>query len=129
MNGNSTDTITITLPVSGKLVEIRNYTTRKDDEKSETALFAGVNVTASSASKKAQEFDFPLSNAQASQAIYVTRLVQSIDGDRENLTEAIEDLRSQDYEVLSDAVQQIVDENSPKAKRELKNSQAATKNN
>lgn len=125
---SSKDSITIKLPHSGKSVEIRNYTTRKDDESSQSALFAGVNVTASSTSKDSQDFELPLANAQASQSVYVKRLVLSIDGDSSNIEDAIDNLRSTDYEALDEAVKEIVDQNSPKAKRELKNSQKATQN-
>ncbi len=73
------DTIEITLPVSGKKVEIRNYTTRLDDEKSEAVMFLGVEAKANLEGEKS--FSMPMANAMESEHIYVRRLVTSVDGD------------------------------------------------
>lgn len=106
------DTITVILPVSGKTVVIRNYTTRKDDQVSNEALYRGVSAKNSEAGTAV---DFPIGNVMASQEAYVPRLVQSIDGSS-NVQKMIEDLRSEDYEALEKAVLEIVEEHSPKAK-------------
>ncbi len=108
------DTIDITLPVSGKVVVIRNYTTKADDKSSDAALYVGVDM------EKSEESDgkvtFPIANVMASSDVYVRRLVQSIDGDNQNIALRLEELRSLDYEAISQAVDKIVKDNSPKAK-------------
>jgi len=109
------DTIEVKLPKSEKLVVIRNYTTRKDDLKAEEALYRGVDVKAKTQSTEGANVDFPISNVMASKAVSVRRLVQSIDGDSTNLESQLENLRTEDYEVIDDAVQEILDKYSPKA--------------
>ncbi len=115
------DTVELKLPSSGKTVVLRNYTTRKDDIKAEEYLYAGVNAeqkdTVSGAENKV---NFPIANVMASQACYIPRLVQSIDGDSTGMQEKIEDLRSQDYKALEEKVDEIVEANSPKAVGALK---------
>lgn len=109
------DEITITLPVSGKEVVIRNYTTRKDDKVAEDALYAGVKTTASQGVKPSMEF--PLASVMASTEAYVRRLVKSIDGSSSNIALALDDLRSEDYLAIETAVNRVVEENSPKAQK------------
>ena len=111
------DTTVITLPVSESKVEIRNYTTRNDDEKSEQLLYMGVEADQkSSGNKSHQSIKFPIANVMASQAAYIPRLVVSIDGDTSNILNRLGELRSEDYEAIEQAVEKIVDEHSPKAK-------------
>lgn len=117
------DTIELKLP-SGKTVEIRNYTTRNDDEKAEQVLYLGVE--AKQRGNEQQEVSFPIANVMASQGVYVRRLVTSIDGDNSNVVERLKDLRSADYEAVSEKVSEIVNENSPKAKEAKKASKNAT---
>lgn len=120
------DEIELKLPVSGKTVVIRNYTTRKDDEMSQAILYAGVTATSKTAAKvDSQSVEFPLTNVVSSEQVYVSRLVQSIDGSR-NVPHELESLRSLDYAAIEEAVSKIVEENSPKAKAGKKNSSDAT---
>lgn len=123
------DTIEITLPVSGKKVEIRNYTTRNDDEKAEHALYLGVDANIEEAKKGKDgkaNIRFPMANLTAQNHIYIRRLVQSIDGDSTNVALALGELRSADYEAIEAAVEKIVEENSPKVKEAKKASANAT---
>jgi len=108
------DTTTVKLPVSGKDVVIRNYTTRADDENAETILYKDVNSEREMNSDNAK-LVFPLANVMASQRSYIPRLVQSIGGDNSNIAVQIDNLRSADYEALEAAVSLIVNDNSPKA--------------
>lgn len=120
------DEVEVKLPVSGKTVVIRNYTTRKDDARSEAVLYAGVTARQDSL-KKGQNIEFSMAALKASQEVYVERLVMSVDGKSDNLSEQIENLRSEDYEVLEEAVNKVVEEHSPKAKKAKENSKADTK--
>jgi hypothetical protein len=123
------DTIEITLPISESKVEIRNYTTRADDERSEQVLYRGVEIEqrAKGANKSGdeQKITFPIANVMAAQESYIPRLVQSIDGDSSNIKIRLTELRSEDYEAVEKAVEKVVDEHSPKAKEAKK----ASKNN
>lgn len=116
------DTVVITLPVSGKEVVIRNYTTRKDDKLSNAFLFAGVKASQKGGDSSV---DFPISNVMASQEAYIPRLVQSVGGDSD-VDQALEDLHSKDYDLIEKTVEKIVEENSPKAKEVKKASENAT---
>jgi len=108
------DTIEVKLPKSNKIVVIRNYTTRKDDIKAEEALYRGVDVKGKAGNKDV-DVDFPIANVMDSKAVSVRRLVQSIDDDSTNIQAQLEDLRTEDYTVIDDAVQKILDTYSPKA--------------
>lgn len=122
------DTIEITLPVSGKKVEIRNYTTEADDEKSESVLYLGVNAEQDMIKGKgdSQKLTFPIANVMASKKAYVPRLVTSIDGDNSNIALRLKELRSADYAYLSNEVERIVEENSPKVNEARKASNKTT---
>lgn len=115
------DTTTVTLPVSGKKVEVRNYTTVADDNKSDSVLFAGVTLDQNASKEQLSSFKFPFFNLMESQRVYVNSLVKSIDGNSEDLIKQIDELRSEDYKVLQEAVDKIVQEHSPKVKKALKN--------
>jgi hypothetical protein len=119
------DTIELKLPISGKTVTIRNYTTRNDDSKANEAMYRGVNAEGEAGSSKSN-IAFPLANIMESKDIYVRRLVQDIDGNNQNIVEQLGDLRSGDYEAIVDKVDEIVDQNSPKAKEAKKASKEAT---
>lgn len=106
------DTIEITLPHSQKVVEVRGYTTEADDEVSEQILFAGVEAEQQD---DKQKISFPIANVMASQKCYVARLVKSIGGEPGNIKERLSELRSVDYKAVSEAVEKIVAEHSPKA--------------
>jgi hypothetical protein len=110
------DSVEITLPVSGSKVEIRNYTTKADDIKAEAVLYAGVSATPQTdkEGKTTADIKFPVANMSGSLDVYVNRLVQSLDGDNTNLKLKLENLRSKDYQAISDAVDKIVSDNSPK---------------
>lgn len=111
------DTVQITLPISKSVVEIRNYTTRNDDEKSEQLLYMGVEADQKMGGDKSeQSIKFPIANVMASQAAYIPRLVDSIDGDKSNIALKLGELKSEDYEAISVAVEKVVNEHSPKAK-------------
>lgn len=111
-----TDTIEITLPVSNKVVVIRNYTTRNDDEKAEDTLYLGVAADQTSGvDGDSRSVKFPLANVMASQDVYVKRLVSSIDGDSTNIRTRLGELRTADYQAIEAAVEKIVETNSPKA--------------
>lgn len=112
-----TDEIDIKLPVSGKTVTIRNFTTRSDDEKAEDVLYFGVSTdeTLSKDGSVEKRTKFPYANIMASQDVYVKRLVKSIDGDNKDLYSKLLDLRTDDYKAIQDAVEKITDTNSPKA--------------
>jgi len=111
-----TDTIEITLPVSNKVVVIRNYTTRNDDEKAEDTLYLGVAADQTSGvDGDSRSVKFPLANVMASQDVYVKRLVSSIDGDSTNIRTRLGELRTADYQAIEAAVEKIVEINSPKA--------------
>jgi len=110
------DTIEIKLPVSGKTVVIRNYTTRNDDEKSEDILYLGVNADQKSGvAGSEQSVKFPLANVMASTEVYVKRLTISIDGETNNIATQLGELRSADYAAIQKAVEEVVETNSPKA--------------
>lgn len=123
------DTIELKLPVSGKTVVIRNYTTNRDDEIAETLMYMGVNTeTKITGDKKASEemlVKLPMGNIMASKRAYVPELVQSIDGSSENITEQLGNLRSEDFKAIADKVEEIVDEHSPKATAVSVNKNAA----
>lgn len=109
------DEIDIKLPVSGKTVTIRNYTTRADDEKAEDVLYLGVASSETVTNGKSEsQTRFPLVNVMASRDVYVKRLVKSLDGDNKNIPTRLLELRSADYKAIQDAVEKITDENSPK---------------
>lgn len=114
------DTIEFKLPVSGKIVTIRNYTTHNDDLASEKVLYASVEAKMNDKGKKS--FTIPVANAVASEAVYISRLVRAIDGNdsRSFIEEALGEMRSADYEELEKKVAEIVEENSPKAKEAKK---------
>ena len=119
------DTVELKLPISEKVVVLRNYTTRGDDERAESVLYAGVLATNKGGSNK-QEIEFPIANVMASQKSYVPRLVQSIDGDTTDLANRISDLRTEDYAAIEEAVDRIVEEHSPKVNAGKKNSKPAS---
>ena len=119
------DTVELKLPVSGKVVVIRNYTTRNDDERAEKLLYVGVEAKQNS--KDGTNLTLPLANVMASQAAYIPRLVTEIDGDSSNILIRLGDLRSKDYEAIETKVDEIVEENSPKAKPGKSGSKNSTK--
>lgn len=114
-----TDSTEITLPVSNKKVELRTYTTRKDDMRSQEILYMGVNSKMSMSDKGSKDtkmdMDFPIANVMASREAYVPRLVMTIDGNASNIQNQIDELHSKDYSYLFNEVEKIVDENNPKA--------------
>lgn len=115
------DTIQITLPISGKVVEIRNYTTRKDDQLAERILYAGV------VSEKG-DTKFPVINATAMIECYVRRLVSTVDGDsnRSQVEKFLDDIHSKDYEEVEKRVVEVVEEHSPKAKEVMSASEKSS---
>lgn len=117
------DTIEITLPVSGDKVVIRNYTTHNDDEKAEQALYAGVAVEKDETD--ASKYKLPFINVNAAKQVYVNNLVQSIDGDT-HIGALLGNLRTPDYVAIEEAVDKIVEDNSPKAKAASDNSKSVT---
>lgn len=117
------DTIEVTLPVTGKKVVIRNYTTRADDAASERVLYNGVDAKQSGTD---QEITFPIENIMSSQSVYIPRLVLSVDGNEDNIGKQLEDLRTEDYDVVEKAVEGVVNEHSPKAKGAGNASKATT---
>ena len=107
----------ITLPISGKIVQVRNFTTRNDDEKADEALYRGVGANGKPGSSDVS-VDIPLSNIMNQTAVYVRRLVVSVDGvSGSSVIEMLGKLRTQDYEAVEEEVQKVVDSNSPKAKK------------
>lgn len=111
------DTVEIELPVSGSTVVLRNYTTVADDEKAEAILYLGVSTEgefSEDGKTSKQKIRFPVANVIASGKAYIPRLVQSIDDDSTNIALRLKDLRSEDYKAVSDAVEKIVEEHSPK---------------
>lgn len=109
------DTVTITLPISKKVVVIRNYTTRADDKVANELLYAGVDATQSEGS---QSIAFPIANVMASQEAYIPRLVQSIDDNTSNIMAQLDELQTKDYSAIEEAVNTIIEEHSPKATAE-----------
>lgn len=120
------DTVEIKLPISGSTVEIRNYTTRDDDERSEFVLYQGVKAEQSDSEDGYTKLSFPVANMMAAQATYIPRLVKSIDGDSSNIQLRIKELRSEDYEAISDEVDKVVNEHSPKVREAKKASKNVT---
>lgn len=114
------DTIEVKLP-SGKVAVIRNYVTRADLKKASELLYMGVVAAKSFGNDTDGSVDFPMSNIMASEESYVPRLVQSLGGESTNLSILIDELRADDYEVLSEKVTEIVEQYSPKAKAAKKN--------
>ena len=108
---DTVDTIEVTLPVSGKLVVLRNYTKRSDEVAYNSVLYKNVEVGADQS-----DFTMPLQNSLDAKDVYVRRLTISIGGSEEDIDSEIENLRVQDYDELAKAVDAIVDANSPKAK-------------
>lgn len=116
------DTQEITLPISGKVVVIRAYTTHKDDLAAERVLYANVNAN------KAGDFDFPVGNIMAMNEVYARRLVISVDGNsnRTHVESEIDNLRSKDYEAIEKVTNEIVEGDSPKAQGVLSGSRNST---
>jgi len=121
------DEIEITLPVSGEKVIIRNYTTVGDDEKSESALYAGVQLDQQTNKDSSGNIKFPLANIIASQKAYIPRLIKSIDDDSTNIELRLKELRSEDYAKLREEIDKITGAHSPKAKGAEKASKVTTK--
>lgn len=116
------ETVELKLPVSGSIVVLRNYTTEADDEKAQDILYLGV-ATEGKLQKDSlaeQTLKFPVANIMASKKAYIPRLVKSIDDNSTNIALRLKELRSEDFAAISDAVDKIVDEHSPKQK-EAKN--------
>lgn len=109
------DTIAITLPVSNKKVEVRNYTNRKDDRLAEQILYAGVDADATG------NFKFPVNNVMQMNEVYVSRMLTSVDGDtnRATIEKFLDDIHSKDYEAIESKVLEVVEEHSPKAQEVL----------
>ncbi len=107
------DEIVITLPVSGKKVVIRNYTTVNDDEMSEQVLYEG--VAAGTNAEGDMNLSFPIANVMNSKKVYIKNLVSSIDGITDRLNILLGELRTADYTAISEAVGTIVEQDSPKA--------------
>lgn len=103
-----TDEKDITLP-SGKIVTIRSYTTHADDTQAEAALYSGVTAD------KEGDINFPIANVMASTDVYVRRLVKSIDGETKNIQSLLDNLRSEEYSMIKDAVDEVTSVQSPKA--------------
>ena len=107
------ETKEVTLP-SGKKVVIRAYTTRGDDRQASEVLSEG--VTAKTSKGREMEMEFSLSAVEDSQAKYVELLTQTIDG--VPCTPAmIDDLKSEDYRALDDAVSEVT-KSGPKPKKQ-----------
>ena len=117
------DEVVINLPVSNKEVVIRNYTTRKDDDRAEALMYAG--VTADPGVDGRPTMTFPVANMMASKRSYIPRLVQLIDGNSQNIPALLDDLRSEDYAAIETEVEKIVEEHSPTA-QEAKNASSST---
>lgn len=103
------DTIELTLPVSNAKVVIRGYTTRADDAAADQVLFEGVYADGTG------EVKMPGVNGIRKQHLLVERLVQSIDGDSSDVVNRLQDLRTADYDHIKQAVDKVVEDNSPKA--------------
>lgn len=106
------DSIEITLPVSGKKVVIRNYTTVKDDNIAEAILKSG--VASDTNAKGETSVKIPLINISNSTRSYVDLLTQSIDGNGDDIKTQVDNLRSLDFKKLESTVDKIIEENSPK---------------
>lgn len=120
------DTLEVKLP-SGKVAVIRNYTTRADDAKAEQVLYSGVEATQSQDdADSSPTVKISMANVTASKNSYILGLTQSIDGDSTDLEHRINELRSTDYAVLEEAVNKVVEENSPKAQEAKNASKPAT---
>lgn len=99
----------VTLPVSGKKVNVRNYTTQADDRAADHVLMDGVTFDTTG------QMNMPGENPNRKRRKYVELLVQDIDGNSDDIPLQLDNLRSQDYSHLQDVVDKIVEENSPKA--------------
>lgn len=104
------DTLEITLPISGKKVELRCYTTMADDIAASAELTAGVNQDPETGT-----ITYPVINILNHKQCYVRRLINSIDSVNTDLGLAIGALRSQDYAAIEAEVDKIISINSPKA--------------
>lgn len=109
----SNDTKEIATP-SGKKVVIRNYTTHGDDKQAEALLNEGTSISEDDDGKRL--YNISLGATGASEAKYVELLVQSIDGNSDNLPAQLDELRSEDYKAVADAVRAIAS-TDPKASR------------
>lgn len=101
---NAQDTIEVTTP-NGRKVVIRNYTTRADDAAAQAVINQGTKIAASENGEPIIEMT--LEATQGAQASYVERLVQSIDGNADNISAQLMDLRSEDYIAIENAVSAI----------------------
>ncbi len=97
------DTIEIETPNKHKVV-IRNYTTRGDD-KAAGGLLSGATVTTGPQGEP--QVSISLEATEASEAKYVELLVQSIDGEGDNIPKRLDDLRSEDYATVQTEMQRI----------------------
>lgn len=105
----SNDTTEVKLP-SGKVAIIRNYTTQGDDREAGRLTDAGTTVSLDGEGRKTVS----ISAEAISQTyrFYVESLVRSIDGNGDNIPQQLDDLRSEDYQAIYEAVEKII----PKAK-------------
>ncbi len=100
----SQDKIEITTP-SGKVVVIRNYTTRADDAAAQDVINKGTKIVAGDSGEPVLEMT--LEATQGAQDVYVQRLVESIDGSSDNIAGQLLELRSADYAAIDKAVSEI----------------------
>ncbi len=104
------DTVEITLPKSQKKVVIRSYTTHKDDSVAEAALTANVIQSDPTTAPL-----YPVINFSNYRKAYINSLTISVDGKSDDIETQLESLRSIDYAAVDEAVDKIVQGNSPKA--------------
>lgn len=110
------DEITITLPVSGKEVVIRNYTTKADEVAAHDTMYKDAYFADNDGGK------IPMGNAIKVKELYVKRLVRSIDGEIHGIENKLLELRSTDYRAIDEAVEKIVGEFDPKDQEAAKTS-------
>lgn len=101
------ETKEVKLP-SGKVAVIRAYTTRRDDRQVEEITNKGLKADFIEGGEPSVSID--LASQLAGEDRYVELLTETIDGKSATL-EVIEDLRSEDYAVLKEAVKLVA---SPK---------------
>jgi hypothetical protein len=97
--------ITIITPVSGETIALKSWITGREQQAINAAMFEGVKVKPT-ASGGVETSSISLADAQKMDVSSIENIVVSINGNTENVKDAVLDMHIQDYNFILDAVRE-----------------------
>lgn len=105
------DTTTIETPVGKNKVVIRNWITGKQADHLQSAFFDGLNVSQAEM-EKFEEIKIPASKLMEFNHRKIEVYVESVDGNKENVLEAVLGMREEDTAFVAKEIEEVIKKKS-----------------